>query len=101
MTLDLDRELIGRTVEMLMRRDPAIGTWPQLDRASGVSRATLHRVLAGQPNVTAGTFQRIEAALGLPTDTLHTIGMHRVDDLAQMGVDAQTVAWVRRQITAR
>lgn len=94
----MDRKLIGKAVEREMRRNRAIGSWPALDRATGVSRATLYRLRDGDPKITAGTFARVEAGLGMTTDTLLAIGLHDLEELADLGASSELVSWVRKEI---
>ena len=92
-----DRELIGRIIEREMRRNPALGSWTALERASRVSRSTLYRAKDGDVRVETPTFQRIEAALGLPYDTLATAGAHDFDGMLELGVAPELVTWARKE----
>jgi hypothetical protein len=91
-----DRKLIGRIIEREMRRNPNLGSWTALERASRVSRSTLYRAKDGDPRVETPTFERIEAALDLPYETLATAGMHDFDGLLELGVAPALVAWIRK-----
>lgn len=95
---NMDRHLIADVIERAVRRDPHIGTWSALERAVRVSHSQMHRVKTGSPNVSAAMFQRIEAVLGLPMDTLHTIGVHDIDGLRELGVPADLVEWVAARV---
>ncbi len=97
--MDLDRTLIGSVVEMVMRRTRNLGTWPALERESGVSRAALDRVRTGQMNVSHATFHRVEAGLGLPVEALQTLGMHDWDAATGIGVPDEVITWARRNAT--
>ena len=92
-----DRALIGRIIERQMRRHPELGSWTALERASRVSRSTLYRAKDGDPRVETPTFERIEAALGLPYETLATAGAHDFDGLLELGVDPDLVGWIRKE----
>lgn len=96
--MNRDRALIGRIIEREMRRNPTLGSWTSLERASRVSRSTLYRARDGDPRVETPTFQRIEAALGLPYDTLITAGAHDFDGLLELGVSPDLVTWVRKDV---
>lgn len=93
-----DRLLIGRVVEREVQRHPNIGSWSAMVRASKVGRTTLYRVRDGDPTIAVKTLARIEAALGLPYDTLVTVGVHDTDGLLELGVDPALVSWVRKEI---
>lgn len=93
-----DRSLIGRIVQREMRRSRNLGSWTALDRASGVSRSTLYRVRDGDDRIEEKTYARIEAALGLPYDTLHTAGERDIDGLIELGVDTDLVRWIQTEI---
>lgn len=97
----LDRPLIARFVERQMRRDRALGSWPALENASGVSRSTLHRLRKHDPRVTVSTFARLEPALGLPDDTLLLIGVHDLDGLTEVGADPGVIAWLRKELAKK
>ena len=92
-----DRALIGRIIEREMRRNPDLGTWTALERASRVARSTLYRARDGDPRVETQTFQRIEGALGLPYDSLSMAGMHDFDGMLEIGVSPELVSWVRKE----
>ena len=92
-----DRALIGRIIEREMRRNPAIGSWPALERASRIARSTLYRARDGEDRIELGTLQRIEAALGLPYDALITAGAHDFDGLLELGVSPELVSWARKE----
>lgn len=96
-TVTRDRALIGRIIERQMRRHPDLGSWTALERASRVSRSTLYRARDGDPRVETQTFQRIEAALDLPYDTLATAGVHDFDGLLEIGVSPELVTWIRKE----
>jgi len=93
-----DRALMGRIIEREMRRNPSLGSWTSLERASRVSRSTLYRARDGDERVEKQTFQRIEAALGLPYDTLDTAGVHDFDGLLELGVAPDLVSWARKEV---
>lgn len=95
----LDRVLIGRVIEREMRRQPHLRTWPALERASGVSRATLGRAHRGEASTKFGTFNSIEAALRLPHDTLSTVGKHDLEGLEELRVSPDLIAWVRKELS--
>lgn len=92
-----DRALIGRIIEREMERNPALGTWTALERASQVSRSTLYRARDGDPRIEQRTLKRVEGALGLPYDTLATAGAHDFDGLLEIGVSGELVSWIRKE----
>lgn len=96
----LDRALIGRIIDRQIPRNRDIRTMQGLADASRVSRSTLYRVIRdGDPTVGSGTLARIEAALGLPPDTLITAGVHDLDGLTQLGgVPTDLIAWIRKDL---
>jgi hypothetical protein len=94
-----DRDLIGRLIDREIPRHREVGTVQGLVRASGVSRSTLYRAIRDEdPKVDRKTFARIEAGLGLETDTLIHAGNHELDQLVEIGCSADLVAWVRKEI---
>lgn len=97
----MDRHLIAEIVEREMRRNPSIGTWPKLEGRSGVSRATLYRLRNAEDNVQIGTLERVEGALGMPTDTLKTAGLHDFDGLAEIGVSDDLIRWIGMKVKKR
>lgn len=94
--MDHDRTLIGRLVE---REVESRMSWAKFATVSGVSRATLYRVKDADPVVTERILRRIERGLGLPFDSLVTVGAHDFDQLEAMGMDAGLVEWLRRVAT--
>jgi hypothetical protein len=95
----MDRNLIADVVERTMRREPTLGTWSALERASNVSHATMHRVKTASPKVSVGTFQRIEGALDLPSDTLVTVGAHDIEGLRELGAPDDLIQWVTSKVS--
>jgi len=97
----LDRPLIARFVERQMRRDRNLGSWPALEKASGVSRSTLHRLRNHDPRVVVSTFARLEPALGLPDDTILLVGVHDLDGLAEVGANPDVIDWVGKELAKK
>lgn len=95
----LDRALIGRIIKREIPRRRAVGTVQGLANASGVARSTIYRAIRDEdPKVEVGTFARIEAGLGLPTDALVTAGTHDLEGMVEVGCAAELVEWVRKEI---
>ena len=92
---------MGRVIEHEARRRPHIGTIAGLVRESGVSRSALYTAIEGAEHVTTATYARIEAGLGLPSDTLNAVGNHDLAELAELGAPADLIEWVRRQLQGR
>jgi hypothetical protein len=59
----------------------------------------MHRVKTASPKVSVGTFQRIEGALGLPSDTLVTAGMHDTEGMRELGAPADLIDWVTAKVS--
>lgn len=95
--MERDRVLMGRIIEREMERNPALGTWTALERASRVARSTLYRARDGDPRIESRTLRRIEGALGLPYDALNTASLHDFDAMLELGVSPELVAWVRKE----
>ncbi len=93
MSAQRDRQLIGKLIE---REVESRMSWAAFASLSNVSRATLYRAKDGDPQVTVQTFRRIERALGLPYDTMASVGAHDFDVLVGIGVDKDLVEWLRR-----
>lgn len=91
-----DRRLVGRYVEHEVE---ARTSWSKFAGTSGVSRATLYRVKAGDPKVETSTLRKVERGLGLPFDTLDHVGAHRFDELEAVGMAPSVIAWLRREAT--
>lgn len=68
----------------------------ELASVAGISRASLYRVLGGDPKVAPRTLRRVEAALSLPYDTLTFVAAHDWQTLAEIGAPSELVAWMRR-----
>lgn len=94
-----DRDLMWRIIERQIPRQPRIGTLQGLADASGVSRSTIYRAKAGDPDVGVRTYARLEAALGLPSDTLITAGKHDLAGMVEIGVPGDIVAWVSKELS--
>lgn len=94
MSNNRDRKLIGLLVE---REVEGRMSWTAFSQRANVSRATLYRVKEGDPKVTDRTFRRIEKALGLPFDSLSSVGAHDFDVLQQMGMERGLVTWLMHE----
>lgn len=92
-----DLDLVGRTVQRQMLRDLTLGSWKALEQRSGVSRTTLWRIKRSQ-EVGLSNYAKIEAAFGLPSDTLVTIAAHEVDGLTDLGVSPDLSLWVKQYV---
>jgi hypothetical protein len=92
---------MGMVIEHEAHRQPHVGTIAGLVRASGVSRSALYTAIDGANHVSAATYARIEAGLGLPSDTLNAVGNHDLAELAELGVPTDLIEWVRRQLQRR
>ena len=95
----MDRHLIAAVIERTMRRDPRFGTWAGLERAAGVSHTQMHRVKTASDKVSVAMFERIEGVLGLPSDTLITVGVRDLAGLRELGVSPDLVAWVAAKMS--
>lgn len=98
----MDRVLIAAVIRRLYPTQPDTRSQEQLARKAGLSRATVARAIADPPSerTEVATYQSIEAALGLPMDTLVTIGAHEFGQLRSLGVDRSLISWVRRTADA-
>lgn len=99
----LDTTLIADVVEREMHA--RFGTWAEMERAAirlgsrrPPSRGTLYRVAMGAPDVTMGTYARIEAILHLPPGTLEAVGRHDLDELAAISVSKGLMVWIRHRL---
>ena len=90
-----DRSLVVAAVEQAV--DRSWMTRAQVARAAGVSRATLYRVMAGDPVVEQRTLRRLEAALSLPYDTLTYVSVHDWQTLGELDLPSGLGAWLERQ----
>lgn len=93
-----DRELIAALVK---RGVESRMSWQKFAEVSKVSRATLYRVQDADPRVTERTLRRIERGLGLPYESLSSVGAHDFDVLIEQGMDRGLVQWLQRQVAAR
>ncbi len=99
--MELDRTLMTQVIERELFGHPTLrGNWSALEREAGLSHSTISRLKRADERITASTFRKIEASLGLPFDTLATIGVHDVDGAADLGVDDALVRWLKRQVKA-
>lgn len=89
-----DRKLIGQLLSRMIDRNWP--SWATVERESGVSRATLYRIKDADPRILPKTLRRIEGTLGLPYDTFVMVGEHDWDGLAEVGLDAELIAWLQR-----
>lgn len=97
--MELDRELIAAVVERQLFLHPDFrGNWSALERGSKVSHSVMMRMKKADERVSSASFRRLEAALGLPFDTLDTIGKHDLDVLPELGVDPALITWLRPRI---
>lgn len=94
----MDRQLIAAIVEREMLRNPELGTWTALERRTKVSHASMWRLTTANPKVHVRTFARVEAGLGLPSDTLVTAGKHDVEGLREIGVPEDLIRWIELQV---
>ena len=65
---------------------------------SGVSKKTVERLVAGVPTVSRGSKELIEGKLGLPRDTFASIEAHDMEALVEIGVEADLVRWIRKEM---
>lgn len=99
--MELDRKLIADAVEHELYTHPDFrGNWSALERESRVSHSTMSRLKRGDERVQSGSMRKIEAALGLPFDTLATIGVHDLDGLRELGVSDALVRWLTPRVAA-
>jgi hypothetical protein len=99
--MELDRKLIADAVEHELFRHPDFrGNWSALERESRVSHSTMSRLKRADERVTQGKMRQIEAALGLPFDTLATVGAGDLDGLRELGVPDKLIAWLTPRIAA-
>lgn len=95
----MDRQLIAEVIERSVRRDPRFGTWSALERAAHISHTQMHRVKTASPRVSVAMFQRIEGVLGMPMDTLATVGVHDVEGLRELDAPADMVEWIAAKVS--
>lgn len=81
-------ELLGRLVQAA--REEKRMTQQELAVRAGTSRATLHRLEAGQSSVAWGTVMTVCWALGLPTDP-EALSRARITELLVRGESVQRV----------
>lgn len=97
--MELDRQLIAEVIEHEVFANPDFrGNWSALERDSRLSHSTMARIKRADKRVTVASMRSVEAALGLPFDTLVTIGVHDTDGLVELGVSDQLVHWVTRAV---
>lgn len=93
----LDMPLIAAVLDRQISRTPGLGNPERLARTSGISRATIYRILKHDDRVKIRTLQQLEPHLGLPFDSLAAIGHHDFDVLAELGVEADLIGWIRNK----
>jgi hypothetical protein len=99
--MELDRQLIAAAVEHELFTHPDFrGNWSALERESRVSHSTMSRLKRADERVTSASMRKIEAALGLPFDTLATIGAHDLDGLRDLGVSDALLRWLAPKLAA-
>lgn len=99
--MEIDRELIAAAVEHeLYMHETFRGNWSALERASQVSHSVMSRLKRADERVSQASFRKIEAALGLPFDTLATIGAHELDGLRELGAPDQLIRWLAPKMAA-
>lgn len=99
--MQLDRSLIADAVEHELYRHPDFrGNWSILERESRVSHSTMSRLKRADERVTTTSMRKVEAALGLPFDSLTTIGTHDVDGLRELGVGAELIRWLTPKVNS-
>ena len=74
------------------------GNWSALERESRVSHSVMMRMKRAEERVSAASFRKIEAALGLPFDSLATAGKHDIEGLRELGVPAALITWLRPRV---
>lgn len=90
-----DNALIGL---LLKREVESRMSWQKFATLSGLSRATLYRVQAADPSVTEQTLRKVERGLGLPYESLSSVGAHDFDVLIDMGMERGLVRWLEQQV---
>jgi hypothetical protein len=99
--MELDRQLIADAVEHELYSHPDFrGNWSALERESRVSHSTMSRLKRADERVTSSSMRKVEAALGLPFDSLATIGAHDMDGLRELGISARLVQWLEPRFAA-
>lgn len=98
MSTHFDRQLIADLVDMEVGR--TFNSWPDAERRTRISRASLYRIRDADPNVKHSTFKRLEQGLGLPADGLFALAAHDFDAASEIGVRADTIAWAKRRVSA-
>lgn len=89
-----DRALVAALVEQAADRSSM--SRQQIAKAARLGRATLYRVLGGDPTVEQRTLRRIEQALSLPYDTLTFVAAHDWTMLSEL-LDPELLAWLQHR----
>ena len=99
--MELDRQLIADAVEHQLFTNPAFrGNWSELERESRVSHSTMSRLKRADERVSQAKMRQIEAALGLPFDTLASVGAGDLDALRELGAPESLIKWLTPRIAA-
>ena len=94
--MDSEHNLVGATVMREINRQ--YGGISAFVTVSGVSKKTVERLVAGVPTVSRGSKELIEGKLGLPRDTFTYIEKGDMDALVEIGVEADLVRWIRKEM---
>ena len=98
LTVTDDRALVGQVVELAADRSHM--PRKELAAAAGVGRATLYRVIGGDPNVAQRTLRQLEETLSLPYDTLTFVAAHDWQTLEGIELPEHLLTWLRHQSRA-
>jgi len=94
--MDSEHNLVGATAMREIRRQYGrVSTFAAAKPR--ISKKTVERLVAGDP-VGRGSKELIEGKLGLPRDTFASIEAHDMDALVEIGVEADLVRWVRKEM---
>jgi len=95
--MDSEHNLVGATAMREIRRQYGrVSTFAAAKPR--ISKKTVERLVAGVPTVSRGSKELIEGKLGLPRDTFASIEAHDMEALVEIGVEADLVRWVRKEM---
>lgn len=95
--MDNEYDLVGATAIREIRRQYG-GVSAFADAEPRINRKTVERLVAGVPTVSRGSKELIEGKLGLPRDTFASIEAHDMEALVEIGVEADLVRWIRKEM---
>jgi hypothetical protein len=95
--MDTEYDLVGATAMREINRQYG-GISAFAAASPRISKKTVERLVAGVPTVSRGSKELIEGKLGLPRDTFTYIEEGDIEALVEIGVEADLVRWIRKEM---